>query len=66
MGEAMGDHSQHDSQSKRNRPESYSVAAFEKDLERGEVVFDTFLFQSTRDFESGDQKKDANTSDAAH
>ena len=49
---AMRDDPQDDCESERNSPECNGVRRFEEELERCQVVFETFFFQSTRHFES--------------
>lgn len=52
MMKTMRDDPQDDCQSEWNPPECDGVRRFEEELERCQVVFEAFFFQSARHFES--------------
>lgn len=41
------------------------MARFEEKLEGGEIVFETFFFETARDFKAGFDKEDTNTTNTS-
>ena len=61
----MGDHSEKDGEEERDCPEEYSVGIREEEFQSGQIVFEPFFFQPTRDFQPGFDKEDPDPTDAS-